>query len=377
VDAIRRITDEDALLSIDFLAGFTIFILALIMVISLVPGFLAGIQSENIDYDAVAYRTSVILVEDPGAPQNPSWNQMGRYDMEHKAEIQRLGLSVSKETPNILSREKVDKFFNRIPDFTFSAEDYRNKVIFGDFTYLYNISLATGGEVYYADGGDPVPTFQYGYMRRLVKVKEPSVAAIDFTDYAAGHYAGDLDANETTILATDPRADDFAVQIPFDVLIDRSVNPAYSINPQSDHLMIDLKGMLPHVNTTGDVDSMNFTGIGLYKQLDDGSTILIPGLYPYENETYSLMVDGAAYPATGGAEMPVTNGSTIAMVLYPPLPFSNEITSSLNVNFSFSYTYADNSTPHQYLSGIHQYDYNPANVVQPELADGVMEVAIW
>jgi hypothetical protein len=26
---------------------------------------------------------------------------------------------------------------------------------------------------------------------------------------------------------------------------------------------------------------------------------------------------------------------------------------------------------------MHQYDYNPANVVQPELADGVMEVAIW
>jgi hypothetical protein len=122
---------------------------------------------------------------------------------------------------------------------------------------------------------------------------------------------------------------------------------------------------------------MKFTGIGLYKQLDDGSTILIPGLYPYENETYSLMVDGAVYPATGGPEMPVTNSSKIEMVLYPPLPFSNEITSSLNVNFSFSYTYGHNWTAHQYLSGIHQYDYNPANVVQPELADGVMEVAIW
>ena len=376
MDAIRRITDEDAILSIDFLAGFTIFILALIMVISLVPGFLAGIQSENIDYDAVAYRTSVILVEDPGAPQNPSWNQMGPYDMEHKAEIQRLGLSVSKETPNILSRAKVDKFFNRTPGFSFSAEDFREKVIFGDFTYLYNISLKTGGDIYYADGGDPVPTFQYGYMRRLVKVKEPSVAEINFTSYASGHYTGDLDANETLILATDPEADDFAVQIPYDVLINRSVNPAYRIDPQSEHLMIDLSNMYSHLNTT-DIISMNFTGMGLYKQLDDGSTILIPGLYPYENDTYSLTVNGTAYPATGGVPVSVTTNPVIEMVLYPPLPFSNEITSSLNVNFSFSYTYADNSTPHQYLSGMHQYDYNPANVVQPELADGVMEVAIW
>jgi len=362
--------DEDAILSIDFLAGFTIFILSLIMVISLIPGFIAGIQSENIDYDAVAYRTSVILVEDPGAPQNPSWNLMGPYDMEHKAEIQRLGLAVSKDAPNILSREKVDKFFNRIPDFSFSAEDYREKVIFGDFMYLYNISLATGGDVYYAGGGDPVPTFQYGYMRRLVKVKEPSLADINFTSYAAGRYTGDLDQNITSISA------DFAVHIPYNVLYDRSVSPVYRIDPQSEQLTIDLTGMLPHVNTTGDVASMNFTGMGLYKQLDDGSTILIPDMYPYENETYSLTVNGATYPATGGPGEQVNATSTIAMVLYPPLPFSNEITSSLNVNFSFSYTYASNLTDHKYLSGMHQYDYT-ANVIQPQLVDGVMEVAVW
>ncbi|KAF1077935.1 hypothetical protein [Methanogenium sp. MK-MG] len=368
MDAIRRITDEDAILSIDFLAGFTVFILALIMVISLVPGFLAGIQSENIDYDAVAYRTSVILVEDPGAPDNPSWNLMGPYDMEHKAEIQRLGLAVSKDTPNILSREKVNKFFNLNPGFTFSAEDYRDKVIFGDLTYLYNISLSTGSDVYYADGGDAVPTFQYGYMRRLVRVKEPSVAAINFTSYAPGYYNGNLDANETSI------SEDFSVHIPYGVLIDRSVNPAYRIDPQSEHLTIDLSNMYSHLNET-DIVSMNFTGMGLYKQLDDGSTILIPGLYPYENDTYSLKVDGTPVPATGAQES-VDSSSVITMELYPPLPFSNEITSSLNVNFSFSYQFEDSHVTHQYLSGMHQYDYT-ANVTQPELADGVMEVAIW
>ena len=208
MDAIRRIKDEDALLSIDFLAGFTIFILSLIMVISFVPGVLAGIQSDNIDYDAVAYRTSVILVEDPGAPDNPSWNLMGAYDMQHKDDIQRLGLAVSKDTPNILSRAKVDKFFNNDPDsgFTFNAEDYREKVIFGDLTYLYNISLKleTESKSYYAGGGDPVPTFQYGYMRRLVKVKEPSVAAINFANYS---YTGSVE-NVTGL------SWNFSVQIP-------------------------------------------------------------------------------------------------------------------------------------------------------------------
>jgi hypothetical protein len=370
VDAIRRIKNEDAILSIDFLAGFTVFILSLIMVLSLVPGFLAGIQSENIDYDAVAYRTSVILVEDPGAPENPSWNLMGPYGMEHKADIQRLGLAVSKETPNILSREKVNKFFNLIPNFTFTAEDYRDKVIFGELMYLYNISLSTGGDVYYAEGGDTVPTFQYGYMRRLVKVKEPSVAAINFTSYASGYYAGNLDANETSV------SEDFAVHIPYDVLINRSVNPAYRIDPQSERLTIDLTGMLPYLNTTGDIASMTFTGMELSKQLDDGSMIVIPGLNPYENDTYSLKVDGVPVPAIGAAES-VDDGSMITMELYPPLPFSNEITSSLDLNFSFSYTFSNNMTPHRYLSGIHPYDYNPANVIQPQLVDGVMEVAVW
>ena len=370
MDAIRRITDEDAILSIDFLAGFTIFLLALIMVIALVPGFLAGIQSENIDYDAVAYRTSVILVEDEGAPANPSWNLMGPYDMAHKDDIQRLGLAVSKDTPNILSREKVDKFFNRLSDFTFTADDYRDKVLFGEIPYLYNISLALDGvsDVYYAGGGSAVPESQYGYMRRLVKVKEPSVADIDSAGFSA--YTGVLDKN---ITSTD---EDFVVQLPYAVLINRSVNPAYRIDPQSEELTIVLSGMLPSVNGSSDVASLNFTGMGLYKQVSESSTILIPGMYPYDNDTYSLNVDGTPFPATGGTPATLSNSSVITMELYPPLPFSNEISSTLNVNFSFSYVYANNITDHQYLSGVHQYDYT-ANVTQPELVDGVMEVAVW
>jgi len=66
-------TDETGTLSIDFLAGFTIFLLALIWVLSMIPGLLIGLQSYTIDYDAVAYRTGVILVEDPGWPASPGW----------------------------------------------------------------------------------------------------------------------------------------------------------------------------------------------------------------------------------------------------------------------------------------------------------------
>uniref|UniRef100_UPI003FA5D67B DUF7287 family protein n=1 Tax=Methanoculleus sp. TaxID=90427 RepID=UPI003FA5D67B len=97
------------MLSLDFLVGFTIFMLALIMVVSMVPGLLAGLESSGIDYDAVAYRTGVILVEDPGWPVYPPWEMNGPG---HKDEIERIGLAVSKETPNILLSTKVEKFFD-------------------------------------------------------------------------------------------------------------------------------------------------------------------------------------------------------------------------------------------------------------------------
>ena len=61
-------TDDSGIQSIDFLAGFTIFMVAFIWVATMVPGLFIGIQSYTIDYDAVAYRTGVILAEDPGQP---------------------------------------------------------------------------------------------------------------------------------------------------------------------------------------------------------------------------------------------------------------------------------------------------------------------
>ena len=61
-------TDDSGIQSIDFLAGFTIFMVSFIWVATMVPGLFIGVQSYTIDYDAVAYRTGVILAEDPGQP---------------------------------------------------------------------------------------------------------------------------------------------------------------------------------------------------------------------------------------------------------------------------------------------------------------------
>ena len=131
---LNKRSDDRGNLSIDFLAGFTIFMLAFIWVVSMISGVLLGLQSATIDYEAVAYRTGVILVEDPGWPASPPWEF---YTDGQKYEISRFGLATSKDTPNILSQDKVNRFF--CSSFIY-PDDYHTRSVFGDFPYRFNIS---------------------------------------------------------------------------------------------------------------------------------------------------------------------------------------------------------------------------------------------
>jgi hypothetical protein len=91
-------TKDSGIMSIDFLVGFTIFMITFIWVATLIPGLFIGIQSHTIDYDAVAYRTGVILVEDPGNPALPSVPWEFQPDPR---DVARLGFAISKDTPRI------------------------------------------------------------------------------------------------------------------------------------------------------------------------------------------------------------------------------------------------------------------------------------
>ena len=107
-------------LSVDFLVGFTIFIVAFIWVATMIPGLLIGLNAYPIDYNAVAYRTGVILAEDRGAaalyrgrPVMATGTARGTEweSLPDKCDIARFGLAVSKDTPNILDENKVNRFF--------------------------------------------------------------------------------------------------------------------------------------------------------------------------------------------------------------------------------------------------------------------------
>ena len=189
--ALSHYTDESGLLSIDFIAGFTIFMVAFIFVVTMASGLLVGLSSKSIDYDAVAYRTGVILAEDPGweatdkNKPTTNWEQVDQY---HTDKIVRLGLALDKLTPNILSNAKVTRFFSQPGTYlSYDNGDYNTKLVFGDYPYKFNISLwdVANSRSYnnISPIGDPVPN-DYGYIKRVVKIRQPGYANIDGTNVA-------------------------------------------------------------------------------------------------------------------------------------------------------------------------------------------------
>jgi len=355
--------DDSAMLSVDFLAGFTIFILALIMVINMVPGIMIGLESQNIDYDAVAYRTGVILVEDPGWPANPPWELKDEY---HKDDIHRLGLAVSANTPNVLSRAKINRFFN---DSFFTDEDYGQKVIFADMPYApyaYNIALKVGDELL-PPRGDDVPKRSYGYIRRLVKVKEPHYASIDCTNLVRS----ETEENRTTTY--------FSVELDYAKLYDKSISEAYRIDPRFEPVNITFENFDQSLNST-DTNEVWLNGTRFYKEGVAGE---IPFGYDIQDdESYQLILEdnsGATTYHTLDDHCQLNDVSKIRLILAPPLPFAYETDTVLTVKMSLDYDFIDVNKTKQFINGTFEYNYqDPDNVMTlPTLTDGVLEVCVW
>jgi len=177
----RKFDREEGLLSLDFLIGFTIFLIALIFVGVMISGLLVHLQSRTIDYDAVAYRTSVVLVEDPGEPLD--WHLKNMTYPAERNDVKRLGLGVDRNYPGILKLNKVNKFFTYsspsecygVDEFC-NPEDYRKRLIFGDYPYRFNISMKylSSTNTNPPPVGDPIPDkASVGFIKRIVKVQEP------------------------------------------------------------------------------------------------------------------------------------------------------------------------------------------------------------
>jgi len=363
-------SDDSGTLSIDFLVGFTIFLIAFIWVLSMIPGLLIGLQAHTIDYDAVAYRTGVILVEDPGEPA--SW-QAENYTADYNiADISRFGLAVSHDDPNILSLDKVDIFFNNknSGNYTF----YRNKAVFGDYPYRFNISLRYIGSAESVKSvGDVLPE-GYGYIRRFVKVKDMSNSTIDgsnFTFLNGEHdYINGDDTTKTHI---------FSVLIENTILIGKTSpikDPAYQIIPGRESFIINLTNLDETIVSPAMINQKNCFNISLDSIIVDDKreppaprTFIGPIIDDVLTQTYPQQVKGNVtllYNTTDNRkginwEAPQIEISFIFNLV--PTGQAGCPSGSLFLNNTPGIPFA--------------YDYNPYNVTQPQLRDAVVEVAVW
>lgn len=361
-------SNHAGVLSIDFLTGFTIFMLSFIWVATMIPGLLIGLNAHTIDFDAVAYRTGVILAEDSGAV-GPSavGGYQGVFPWEFQPDtrdVARFGLAVSKDSPNILNGYKTERFFCQTA-FAY-PEDYQKRAIFGDYPYLFNISLKETDTNLVRSVGNTPPD-NYGYIRRDVKIKQTSNATIDYQKIRDFHY-------NTTEEVTSHQ---FSIVLnTTELLNNKNRNPAYQINPFTDKIVINITDLdktrnTTYVNPPKPVKSLyNITSVRFY-QRTHGQTSLSswgPGaqyqtfLYEDENTTSVLP--------------PVDVRNNVTLIFEPGF-FSTVLPNSdIYINLTFgvepAQCYFNNTQTLPF-----DYNYDPANVTQPQLKDAVLEVAVW
>ena len=246
-------------------------------------------------------------------------------------------------------------------------DDYRTRAIFGDYPYRFNISLTEVGENRIRSVGDMVPD-EYGYIRRDVKIKGSSNATINKTVIREFGY------NNTENVSFNQ----FSIQINNTELLQGEItNPAYQINPLTSRIMINITDLnetilnpflkLPAAppQTKRNLSSINFY------QISPGGTSL-SSWQPdseYLNFTYADDNSTAVTP-------PVIILNNVSMIFEPGFFATVNPTATIYVNLTFGLSPPQpflNST----LTGPFDYNYNPANVTQPELNDAVLEVSVW
>lgn len=340
-----NITKDLGQISIDFLVGFTIFIIGFIFVITLMSGLLVGLQSKTIDYDAVAYRTGEILVEDPGQVQEDAPTKQWEFlDPAYKDDIIRLGLAISSDfpetltskNPNILTRAKVDRFFDS--DYFSYPDDYRRMLIFGGTgTYPYNFNISLDNGTSFLSIGDPIPQdHPYGYIKRAVFIKEPP----DFAEF-------DCPGNPERI----------DININFPDLYDTEREPIYNIDPLNEEIQI---GILTNPN-------VELTDVSLLKSDAGGIFSPIPGLtLPQVNTSGGF---APPYPITVPEDPNYHAGRGYVNITFPPGYFPDSLfskSSNLKISFYFNSIESPSSKDYSYLT-----------VTPQRLTPAILEVRVW
>jgi PKD repeat protein len=371
-------SDDSGILSIDFLVGFTIFLLAFIWVVSMIPGLLINLQGYTIDYDAVAYRTGVILAEDPGEPSLPTSITPWESLLSSKGVV-RFGLALSKDTPNILSQRKVDRFFDNT---TFSYPvDYQNRTIFGDYPYQFNISLIeVGSNQSPRYVGDIMPaTSSYGSIRRFVKIKGPSIGMVNASSYdVSGSY--NKTAHPEYLNGENETMHEFSILINNTELLHGKVkDQAYQIDPSKDLITVNFTKL----NQTMYPDRKDCFNISLTDiNVRNAQLIRLDPLPEYKS-----VIDGIPYNQSSTLQQNISNN--ISLIFNPPTYWSGIEQIYINLTFNLTpnpvcnagiFSGTDPVRGSRFLNNTFKspfnYNYNSSNVLQPQLRDAVLEINV-
>jgi hypothetical protein len=407
---------NSAQLPVDFLIGFTIFILCLIAVANFVPSLLVGLQrTSGIDYDAVAYRTGVVLAEDPGWPAgNPVMGEFFPGDSmpwEQGANdtVIRLGLTLTADSPNILSINKINKLFNST---IFPGNDYRTKILFSDYQYGYNITLQSifplrlNEPLLNMTIGDPHPA-GYGYIRRYVYIKQNTNVTINLNTTCKPNTLCQPGADELAYTAlNETQAQDsqeFRIRLDGRLLYNQSIANPYKIDLLKEPFTIritNLSNVLNNSklnpspvagNTSAWMETSVATGCFPLEQSPPtsanlSSIIFYPDCKPPDIPFYAnrivLTVDdnqnwNALRQESPPAIMKVPVYDTIQLDIDPLWPPGTPLFDSLHcLEIGLVFDPGDcTGVPHTLISGSFVYDY--FNVTRPDLVPGMLEVSIW
>lgn len=361
-----HIPNDSGQLSIDFIVGLSIFLIAFIMVATMASGLLVGLQSKHIDYDAVAYRTAVMLTEDPGEPvmnvdssiyPNGTDEQWEFVESGEKNFVKRFGLAVSKSTPRVISLKKSDSFMDTI---FYSQKEYEDKLLFSNYPYHFNITIQKRGMNEPITVGDPYDKNpQYGYIRRVILVKEPNTIIIDLNE----------------VLLT-PGVKQVTVNISTSSLLFSSNGSTYRLDPFREDIKIKLEPI-------GSIAIDPIVGVSLVDiscniSEEDGGGLRFLTI---DDDLFTMEVDGI---------QKLTPHDGFGDPNYPPSPPLNGILSSIETKIEAPYlirSATDIDRPKISIT----YRFDPATVKQmsqyieiddvdypgPNLVPGWMEVRVW
>lgn len=173
--------DDDGNINIDFLVGLMVFVLAFSYVMTAIPGIFIPYQSTSIDLGSVVYRTSSILVEDPGWFTDKATNvSFSNWEQgSNLNNVMRVGLAIDKRSPNVLSMDKI-RAMQGLPYLKVRDKMGLNNTVMYDFSLTLR---KIGSDSPLLNLSGEYPTSIVESIDRIVHIREGQGILINSPDY--------------------------------------------------------------------------------------------------------------------------------------------------------------------------------------------------